>query len=96
MLLMWDGRTTNKRRTREDRATQPMDCWKAEFRKMFVAWIFGIMALSNEVHTSTGGDKSAIDSLLTRFISFNRWKYSVNKISLLLSLLSRPPRVAGG
>ena len=27
------GRTNKRRQTREDRATQPMDCWKAEFRK---------------------------------------------------------------
>ena len=29
---MWDGRTTNDKRTREDRATQPNGCWMAEFR----------------------------------------------------------------
>ena len=31
------GRTdvrTDDKRTREDRATQPMDCWKAEFRNI--------------------------------------------------------------
>ena len=32
MLPMWDGRTTNDKRTREDRATQPNGCWMAEFR----------------------------------------------------------------
>ena len=26
------GTTNNERRTREDRATQPLGCWKAEFR----------------------------------------------------------------
>ena len=29
---MWDGRQTNDKRTREDRATQPNGCWMAEFR----------------------------------------------------------------
>ena len=32
-VTRWDERK-NDEQTREDRATQPLDCWKAEFRKM--------------------------------------------------------------
>ena len=38
MSPMRDGQTTNdKRRTREDRATQPNGCWMAEFRKILLS-----------------------------------------------------------
>ena len=39
MLPMWDGRTTNDKRTREDRATQPNGCWMAEFCNEDIALI---------------------------------------------------------
>ena len=32
-----DERTTNERQTMEDRATQPLGCWKAEFRNYIFA-----------------------------------------------------------
>ena len=31
---MLPGGTTNERQTMEDRATQPLGCWKAEFRNI--------------------------------------------------------------
>ena len=42
-----DAGRTNKRQTREDRATQPMDSWKAEFRNYSSIWIIAINPQTN-------------------------------------------------
>ena len=46
-----DGRTNDERRTREDRATQPMDCWRLSLAKIRTKWVWSSWGPSPQLRT---------------------------------------------